>query len=150
MHQYKASKNRFKKELLRLIIVARNSTDSIMITKNTTNNRNGMKNSGYFKQQISEISHKKILKWQRNGNIKIQTQSIHIANRNRSETIYQIINECSILTQKESQTRYDRMRKPIHRELCKRFKFDHSARWYIQQPESVLEDQTQQFPWILR
>ena len=33
--------------------------------------------------------------------------------------------------------------KVIHGELCKRLKFDYSAKWYMHKPESILENETQ-------
>ena len=49
----------------------------------------------------------------------------------RDETIIHIC-ECSKLTQKESKTRHDW-------KLCKKLKFDHTSKWYMHKPESVLE-----------
>ena len=34
------------------------------------------------------------------------------------------------------------MRKVIHWELCKKLKFDHTNKWYIQKSEYVLENET--------
>ena len=48
------------------------------------------------------------------------------ANVGRDETIYHIISKCSKLAQKEYKTRHDWMGKVIHREMCKKFKFDHT------------------------
>ena len=53
-----------------------------------------------------------------------------------------IINECCELAQKEYKTRHDWVEKVIHRELCKKLKFDHTNKWYLQNPESVLENET--------
>ena len=47
----------------------------------------------------------------------------------KNETINQI-RECSKLAEKEYKSRYDRVRKVIRWELCKKFKFDHSAKLY--------------------
>ena len=35
-------------------------------------------------------------------------------------------------------TRYDRVGKVIHWELCKRLKLEHANKWYVHKPESVL------------
>ena len=35
------------------------------------------------------------------------------------------------------------MGKVIHRELRKKLKFDHSIKWYMNKPESVLENETE-------
>ena len=34
------------------------------------------------------------------------------------------------------------MGKVIHWELCKKFKFDHANKWYMHNPEPVLENET--------
>ena len=41
--------------------------------------------------------------------------------------------------QKEYKCRYDWVGKLIHRELRKKLKFDHTDKWYMHKPESVLE-----------
>ena len=61
---------------------------------------------------------------------------------NRDEIINHIISECSKLVQKEYKTRHDWVGKVIHWELCKTFKFDHTNKWYVHKPESVLEYET--------
>ena len=65
----------------------------------------------------------------------------------RDETINHIINECSKLAKKEYKTRHDWVGKLIHWELCKKLKFDHTARWYMHKPESVLENETYKTLW---
>ena len=44
----------------------------------------------------------------------------------RDKTINHIISECSKLAQNKYKTRYDRVGKVIHREMRKKFKFDHT------------------------
>ena len=39
------------------------------------------------------------------------------------------------------------MEKVIHRELCKKFKFDHTNKWYMHNPESVLGNETHKILW---
>ena len=51
-----------------------------------------------------------------------------------------MISECSKLTPKEYKTWYDWEGKGIHWELCKKFKFDHTNKWYMHNLESVLEN----------
>ena len=58
----------------------------------------------------------------------------------RDETIDHIISECSKLAQKEYKTRHDL-------EMCKKFKFGHTNKWYMQNPAAVLENNTHQFLW---
>ena len=50
---------------------------------------------------------------------------------------------CIILMQKEYNTRNDWVRKVMHQELCKKFKFDHTNKWYMNNPESDLERDAQ-------
>ena len=63
------------------------------------------------------------------------------------ESVKNIISEYSKLVQKELNTRYDRMGKVIHRELCKKLKFDHTTKWYIYKSESILENEMHQILW---
>ena len=35
----------------------------------------------------------------------------------------------------------------IHWELCKKFRFDYTNKWYIHNPESVLENEMHKIPW---
>ena len=65
----------------------------------------------------------------------------------RDETINHIISECSKLAQKEYKTRHDWVGKVIHRELCKKLKFDHTNKWYMHYPESVQENETHKLFW---
>ena len=39
------------------------------------------------------------------------------------------------------------MGKVIHWKLCKKFKFDHTNKWYMHNPESVLENEMQRVLW---
>ena len=52
----------------------------------------------------------------------------------RDETVTHIISECSKLAQKEYKSRHDWVGKVIHWEMCKKFKFDHTNKWYNAQP----------------
>ena len=58
------------------------------------------------------------------------------------ETINHIISECSKLAQKEYKARHDWVGKVIHWEMCKKFKFDHTNKWYMHNPAPVLENDT--------
>ena len=44
-------------------------------------------------------------------------------------------------------SRDDWVGKVIHWELYKKLKFDHSTKWYIHKPESVLENETYEIHW---
>ena len=50
----------------------------------------------------------------------------------RDETTNHIISECSKSAQKEYKSRHDWVGKVIHWEMCKKFKFDHTNKWYMQ------------------
>ena len=49
----------------------------------------------------------------------------------KNETINHIISECSKLAQKEYQNTQDWVDKVIHWEMCNKFKFDHTNKWYM-------------------
>ena len=50
------------------------------------------------------------------------------------------MSECSKLAQSEHMTWRDWVGKVIDWELCKKFRFDHTNKWYIHNPEFVLEN----------
>ena len=58
----------------------------------------------------------------------------------KDETVNHMVNECSKLAQKKYKGRLDWVRKVNNWELCKRLKFDHTTKWYMHKPESVLEN----------
>ena len=127
----------------------------------------GKKFYGHFKRPIN-ISHDKTWAWLRKGNFKIETESLLIAAQNsairtnrmkaridktqwnskcrlcndRDETINHIISECSKLAQKEYKTRHNWVGKVMHWEIWKKFKFDHTNKWYMHYPTPVLENNT--------
>ena len=64
----------------------------------------------------------------------------------RNETINLIISKCSQLVQKEVRSRHDWVAKVIHWELCKKFKLNQTNKWYMHNPEPVLENETHKLP----
>ena len=118
---------------------------------------------GRFKRLISNISHDKTWTWLRKGNFKRETESLLIAAQDnairtyhikaridktqqnskcwlcgeRDETINHIISECSKLAQRKYKVRHDCVGKVIHWEMCKKFKFDHTNKWYMHNPENA-------------
>ena len=60
----------------------------------------------------------------------------------REETINHIISECSKLSQKEYKAKYDRVGKVILWEMCRKFQFEHTNKWYMHKPAPVLENVT--------
>ena len=65
----------------------------------------------------------------------------------RDETINHIISECSKLAQKEYKTRHDWVSKVIHWETCKKFRFNHTNKWYMYNQASLLENNTHKLLW---
>ena len=128
---------------------------------------------GRFKRLINNISHDKTWTWLRKGNIKRETESLLMAAQNsairtnhikaridktqqnskcrqcgdRDETINYIISECSKLPQKEYKDRHDWLGKVIHWEMCKKFKFDSTNKWYMHNPTPVLKNDTHKLLW---
>ena len=128
---------------------------------------------GRFKRLINNISHQKIWTWLRKGNLKIETESLLIAAQDnairtnhikaridktqqnskcrlcgdRDETINHIISKCSKLAQKEYKARHDWVGKVIHREMCRKFQFDHNNKWYMHNPAPVHENDSHKLLW---
>ena len=127
-----------------------------------------------LKHLINNISHQKTWTWLRKGNPKRGTESLliaaqdnaittnHIKTRidktqknskcklcsDRDETINHIISECCKLAQKGYKARHDWVGKVIHWEMCKKFKFDHTNKWYIMHnPPPILENDTHKLLW---
>ena len=66
------------------------------------------------------------------------------------ETINHVIRKCSNLVQKEYKTRHDWVGKVIHRELCKKLKFDHTNKWYMPKLDMSYRMRRTKFSGILR
>ena len=65
----------------------------------------------------------------------------------RDETINHIISECSKLALKEYKSRHDWVGKVIHWEMCKKFEFDHTNKWYMHNLAPVRENDTHKLLW---
>ena len=59
----------------------------------------------------------------------------------RDEMINDIMSENSKLAPRKYKVRNDWVDKVIHRELCKKLKFDHMNKWYMHNLESVPENE---------
>ena len=57
------------------------------------------------------------------------------------------ISECSKLAQKEYKARHDLVGKVIHREMCRKFQFDHTNKWYMHNPAPALENDSHKLLW---
>ena len=133
----------------------------------------GRKTNLRFKRLINNIPIDKTWTWLRKGNFKRETESLLIAAQNnairtnlikvridktqqnskcrqcgdRDETINHIISESSKLAQKECKNRYDWAGMVIYWEMCKKFKFDDTNKWYMHNPAPVLENSTHKLLW---
>ena len=58
-----------------------------------------------------------------------------------------MISICSKLVQNEYKTRHDWVDKVVHWELCKSLNTDHTKKWYMHNPEYVLENETHKLLW---
>ena len=65
----------------------------------------------------------------------------------RDEMINHIISECVILAQKEYKAKYDWVGKVIPWEMCKKFKFDPTNKWFMHKPAHVRENDTHKLLW---
>ena len=65
----------------------------------------------------------------------------------RDEMINHKISEFSKLAQNEFKVRHDWVGKVNHRELCKKFKFDHTNKWHMQNLEYVLDNEMHEVLW---
>ena len=128
---------------------------------------------GHFKRLINNISYKKTRIWLRKGNFKRETESLLIAAQNNAirtnhikaridktqqnskywlwgdidETINHITSKCSKLALKEYKTRHDLVGKVVYWEMCKKSKFNHTNKWYMHNPASVLENGSHKLLW---
>ena len=48
---------------------------------------------------------------------------------------------------KEYKTRHDWVGKVIYWEMCNKFKFDHTNKWFMHNPEAFLEKDTHKLQW---
>ena len=149
-----------------LITVIKNDTDNTMANRMTLTRKQKREEKQlyrHFKQLINNISHEKTWMWLRKGNFTRETESLLIAAQynairtnqikaridktqqngkcrlcgDRDETTNHIIRKFSKLAQKEYKTTHDWVGKVIQWEMCKKFKFDHTNKWYMNNPTSV-------------
>ena len=159
-----------------LITIIRVDTDNTINERMTTiwkQKWEGKQLYDRFKRLINDISHQKTWTWLRKGNLKRETGSLLIAAQDnairtnhikaridktqqnskgrlcgdKDETTNHIISECSKLAQKEYKARHDWVGKLIHREMCRKFQFDHTNKWYMHNLAPVLETDSHKLLW---
>ena len=159
-----------------LITTIRNDTDNTIDERVTITRKQkweGKQLYGRFKRLINNISHQKSWTWLRKGNFKREKESLLIAAQDnairtnhikaridktqqnskcrlcgdRDETINHIISECSKSAQKEYKARYDWVGKVVHWEMCRKFQFVHTNKWYMHNPAPVKENDTHKLLW---
>ena len=57
------------------------------------------------------------------------------------------MSKCSKQAQKEYKTRHDLLGKVIYGEFSQKMKFDHTNKWYMNKPKSILENEVEEIPW---
>ena len=159
-----------------LITAIRNDTDNTIDDRITTTRKQKWEEKqlyGHFKRLINNISYQKTCTWLRKGYLKREADYLLIAAQDnairtnhikmridmtqqngkcrlcgdKDETINHIISECSKLAPKEYKARHDWVGKVIHWEMCKKFKFDHTNKWYMHNPASFLENDPHKLLW---
>ena len=69
----------------------------------------------------------------------------------REESIAHVVAECEKFAQNQYKNwRHDRVGKVIHWELCKKYGFDCTEKWYDHIPEGVLENEKSKILWDFR
>ena len=156
----------------RLITTTRNNTDNMRTNRKEMTRKQKWKKNYSMDVLTSNISYKKTWTRLRKENLKRGTESLiaaltntirtnHIKAkidkmqqnsrcrlcRDRDKMINHIIRKCSKLAQKEYKTRHDWVDKVIHWELCKKFKFDHTKKWYMYNTKSVLKNEMHKLLW---
>ena len=157
-----------KKSRGRLISTTRNTTDTTNINYKNSQETKIERKARTFQVTRSEISREKTCTLQRKRNFNIETDSLLVAAHDiairtnyirgrisktlqnsrcrlcgdRGITINHIISEGSNLAQRVYKTRHDWVGKVIQWELCRKFYFDHTNKWYMHNLASVLENET--------
>ena len=158
-HRGKDSKDCIEKRGGRLVT----EPETILTTEGSANRKwpeikNGKKNNTI--DILSDISHEKTGIWLRRGNHKRETESLLISAHNNDtevsldekiETKRSIKKEMNAANKHRNNTRLDMTGWASgSAENCKKFKFDHANKWYMHNPESDLENKTQNSSGTLR
>ena len=125
-----------------------------------------------LKRLINTILHEKTWTWLRKGNLKRETESLLIAAQDNATRINHMkvridktqqnskcrlcsdrdnsinhISDCSKLAQREYKASHNWVDKVIHWDMCKKFKFDLTNKWYTHNPAPFLENDTHKLLW---
>ena len=121
-----------------MITVIRNDTDNtIDIRMTITRKQNGKKTTQHMDNAIRTNHIKaRIDKTQQNSKYRLCSTF---------STIKHIISECSKLAPEMG---YDWVGKVIYLKMCKKFKFDHTNKWYMHNPAPVQENNTYKLLWV--
>ena len=102
---------------------------------------------GYKRETSREISsHNSINNVIRSNYLKVKINNTQQKNKCRwcgekDERVNYMLSGCSQLAQNDYKTRHHWVERVIHRELCKRLKFDYIIKWYKHKADSVLENE---------
>ena len=143
-------RDNIEKHERRLITAIRNNTDNTIDDRMTTIRKQTWEEKqpyGRFKSLINNISHQKIWTWLRKGNFNRETESFLIAAQDNAI----ITNHIKARIDKTQQNCICRLCSDrdetinhwvgtvIHWEMCKKFKFDHTNKWYMHNPAPLPE-----------
>ena len=123
---------------------------------------------GQFRKATEEVRGKRSWDWLKNGYLKKENESTIVAAQDQAlctrnvknvvyrenvqciyrvcgaadETVAHIVSECSKLAQKEyKQLKHDNVAKMLHWRLFEKRRFNKAGKWYIRNPEKVLESE---------
>ena len=123
-------------------------------------------------RQTKEVRSEQSWVWLQDGVLKRETESVIVAVQNQSirtnlvkakidksqkdcvrlrkkadEIVDHDVSGCSKLAQKEYKRRYDNLGKIVHWNLARKYKFEAGDKWYVHDPESVLENEDYKILW---
>ena len=129
---------------------------------------------GQFRKGTDDIRGGRSWDWLKKGYLKKETESTIIAAQDQAlctnnmrkvvygedvsplcrmcgmedETVAHVVSECPKLAQKEYKNlRHDNVAKVIHWKLCEKWGFEKAEKWYMHQPERVLESEDCKILW---
>ena len=123
--------------------------NSVIDTTTTTTNNNNNNNNKRETESLLRAAQDNAI---RTNHIKVRIDKTQQNSKcrlcgDRDETTNHIISKCSKLAQKEYKARHDWVSKLIHWEICRKFQFDHTNKWYMHNQAPVLENDPHKFLW---